>query len=125
VPAVKLFGDDYDTPDGTCIRDYIHVMDLCAAHLRALEFMQRGARGFNAFNLGNGNGYSVKQVVACVEKVIGATLPVERGPRRAGDPAVLVASSVRAQRELQWTPQMPQLEAMIETAWRWHRAPRF
>ncbi len=115
-PAVTLFGDDYPTPDGTCIRDYIHVADLADAHIRALE---PGRSGF--FNLGNGGGYSVREVVQACEKVSGHAIPVILQPRRPGDPPRLIASADKARRELGWNPRFPTLEAIVATAWDWHR----
>lgn len=119
-PAITVFGDDYDTPDGTCIRDYIHVTDLADAHLRALQGLQRGMAS-GAFNLGNGTGYSVKQVIGAVERVTGLKVPVEIGPRRAGDPDRLVGSAAKARRELGWQPRFAALDEIIRTAWDWHR----
>lgn len=121
---VQIFGTDYPTVDGTGIRDYIHVCDLADAHLKALQYLQ-SQPGFHVFNLGNGGGYSVLQVLKAVEAVIGRTLEIPRGPRRAGDPAVLVASSRKAREILQWQPQRPGIEQIVADAWRWHRAPRF
>jgi len=121
---VKIYGSDYPTEDGTCIRDYIHVTDLCAAHLAALNHLQSGP-GFHAYNLGNGRGYSVREVVAAVERVVGRSLGVELAARRPGDSARLVASSDKARSELQWQPRMPELERMVESAWRWHRKPAY
>ncbi|KRG86342.1 UDP-glucose 4-epimerase GalE [Stenotrophomonas sp. CW117] len=120
-PALKVFGGDYPTPDGTCIRDYVHVEDLAQAHLLALDYL--GAHpGAHAFNLGNGRGFSVCEVIAAASAVTGRAVPWEMAPRRAGDPAVLVASSRRARAELGWSPAWTSLEAIIESAWRWHRA---
>ncbi|SFF54509.1 UDP-galactose 4-epimerase [Fontimonas thermophila] len=121
---VQIFGTDYPTPDGTCIRDYIHVTDLVDAHLRALEYITRQG-GFHAFNLGNGEGYSVRQVVKAVEDVIGHTLDIPVGPRRAGDPAILVASSRKAREVLGWMPQYPDIRRIVADAWAWHRAPAY
>jgi UDP-glucose 4-epimerase len=112
---LQIFGDDYDTPDGTNIRDYIHVADLGAAHLLALGTMD-GA-GHRIFNLGNGTGFSNRQVVEVVRQVTGHPIPIEMAPRRAGDPAQLVASSERAKRELSWTPRHPELATMVADAW--------
>jgi UDP-glucose 4-epimerase len=117
---LELYGTDYSTSDGTCIRDYIHVVDLSRAHLLALEALQRGAKS-NVYNLGNGLGYSNRQVIETAERVTGKRIPVKEGPRRPGDPAVLVASSDRIQKELGWNPQYPQLETIIEHAWNWHK----
>lgn len=113
--AFKLFGDDYATPDGTCVRDYIHVVDLAYAMLAALDKLEPGKH--NIYNLGNGNGFSNKQVVQTIEKVTGKKLTVEMSPRREGDPAILVASSAKAQKELGWQPSKPELETMIADAW--------
>ena len=119
-PHVSVFGTDYDTPDGTCIRDYVHVDDLASAHLLALERLTPGAR--LAYNLGTGRGYSVREVIRTCEAVSGRRVPVQEGPRRAGDPAVLVASSEKATRELGWNPRYGDLTQIVETAWRWHSA---
>lgn len=115
--AVSVFGGDYETPDGTCIRDYIHIVDLAEAHILALTGDQTGA-----FNLGNGEGYSVKQVIDMARKVTGHKLPVKMEPRRPGDPARLVASAEKAKRVLGWKPKYPDLHAIIESAWAWHKA---
>jgi len=112
---ISIFGTDYDTPDGTCIRDYIHVSDLIDAHLLAISKMESSFT--NDYNLGNGNGYSVKEVIAAVEKVTGKTVPVVLGDRREGDPARLVASSDKAKVELNWTPKYPEIEQIISSAW--------
>lgn len=114
--ALSVFGDDYPTPDGTCVRDYIHVDDLARAHLLALESARGGEH--RIYNLGNGEGFSVLQVIEAVRSVTGHPVPVERAPRRAGDPAVLVASSDRARGELGWTPRKPSVEEMVADAWR-------
>ncbi|HEY1077192.1 MAG TPA: UDP-glucose 4-epimerase GalE [Fontimonas sp.] len=121
---VRIFGDDYPTPDGTCIRDYIHVNDLADAHLKALLALDRSA-GFACYNLGNGQGYSVREVISSVESVIGRPLDMEIAPRRPGDPARLVASSARAAEELGWAPRIRDIRAIIETAWRWHQRPAY
>ncbi|MEJ5247060.1 UDP-glucose 4-epimerase GalE [Caldilinea sp.] len=113
-----IFGDDYPTPDGTCIRDYIHVIDLANAHILALRALDGGSR---TYNLGNGRGFSVKEVVETARAVTGHPIPTRVVGRRPGDPAVLVASSEKIRRELGWTPQYPDLRTIIETAWRWHR----
>jgi UDP-glucose 4-epimerase len=120
----RIFGDDYETPDGTGIRDYIHVNDLCRAHLLGLEYLQR-TPGAHFFNLGNGAGFSVKEVIAVTERVIGHALRYETGPRRAGDPPRLVADASLAREALGWTPQYGTLDGIIETAWRWHSARKF
>ncbi|KLJ00117.1 UDP-glucose 4-epimerase GalE [Luteimonas sp. FCS-9] len=116
---LRIFGDDWPTPDGTCVRDYIHVDDLAQAHWRALGYMETHA-GAHAFNLGNGQGFSVREVVAAVERVGGRPVPVDIAPRRAGDPAVLVAASDLARRELGWRPDYTRLDDIVATAWRWH-----
>jgi UDP-glucose 4-epimerase len=119
-----IFGTDYATPDGTCIRDFVHVNDLCAAHLRALEFLGRHS-GFHAFNLGNGRGYSVRQIVSAAEEVLGRKLNIPEYDRRSGDPSILVASSEKAQSGLDWVPQYPDIRQIIESAWKWHSHPQF
>jgi len=113
--GVKIFGTDYPTPDGTAIRDYIHVEDLAAAHILALDATSRP--GHEVFNLGNGAGFSVREVVDAARAVTGAEIPTVESPRRAGDPAVLVASSEKIRRELGWVPRKPELAAMIADAW--------
>jgi UDP-glucose 4-epimerase len=122
---LTLYGDDYPTPDGTCIRDYIHVEDLADAHLRAIEATapddDRTAEPV-VLNLGNGDGFSVRQVIATAESVVGAPIPYAIGPRRTGDPPVLVARSTRAADVLGWTPAQPTLESMVGSAWSWRRA---
>lgn len=117
--GLRVFGDDWPTPDGTCIRDYVHVDDLAQAHSLALDYMDRHP-GAHAFNLGNGCGFSVREVIAAAEHVCGHAIPYDVHPRRQGDPAVLVAASDRARRELGWTPEHPDLESILESAWRWH-----
>jgi UDP-glucose 4-epimerase len=119
-PAIQVFGTDYPTPDGTCVRDYIHVDDLAEAHLLALEKLKPGV-GLR-LNLGTGRGYSVRDVIRVAEEVTGRKVPVQEGPRRAGDPPVLVAAADRAQRELGWQPRHAELRPIVETAWNWHRA---
>ena len=120
-PSLQLFGVDYPTADGTCIRDYIHVTDLARAHLLAIEALQRGAAS-TVYNLGNGQGYSNRQVIEAARRITGHEIPVEEGPRRPGDPAVLVASSAKIQHELGWRPEYPHLETIIASAWRWHKS---
>lgn len=120
---IMIYGDDYNTPDGTCIRDYIHVMDLAQAHRLAVEYLAAGNDN-NIFNLGNGVGFSVKEVVECARKVTGESIPAEITERRAGDPAVLVASSEKARTILGWKPEYAELEKIMETAWRWHKADK-
>ena len=116
---IFIFGDDYDTPDGTCIRDYIHVADLADAHILALGAL--GDAHKMILNLGNGNGFSVKQVVEAARRVTGHAIPVEMKPRRAGDPARLVASSEKAKAELGWVPKHTELEGILESAWAWQQ----
>lgn len=120
-PSFQIYGDDYPTPDGTCIRDYIHVLDLAEAHLLALDHLARGGPS-RIYNLGNGAGFSVREVYEAAVRVTGRPIPLEVGPRRPGDPPVLVASAERARRELGWVPRRPSVEAMIESAWRWRLA---
>ena len=117
---IAVFGEDYDTPDGTCIRDYIHVADLADAHVLALRRLLSGG-DTQFFNLGNGNGFSVREVIAAAGQVTGRKIPVRRGERRAGDPAVLVADSTRAKSVLGWKPQRAKLDVQIADAWRWHQ----
>ncbi len=118
--SVAIFGDDYPTPDGSCLRDYIHVSDLAEAHIQALEYLNAGGAS-DVFNLGNGVGFSVKEVVAMCRKVTGAAIPAVTAPRRAGDPARLVASSEKARRVLGFNPAHSDLEEIVSTAWEWHR----
>ena len=119
--ALDVYGDDYATPDGTCVRDYVHVSDLASAHLLALGALKR--EGYSAvYNLGSGRGYSVREVVAAVEFVTGVRMPCTVVPRRAGDPAVLVASNDRARVELGWKPEHETLEAIVESACAWHQS---
>ncbi|HSR46596.1 MAG TPA: UDP-glucose 4-epimerase GalE [Anaerolineales bacterium] len=119
-PAARIFGDDYPTPDGTCIRDYIHVADLVAAHLLALQALDQAPR--LVYNLGSGDGYSVHEVIETARRVTGHPIPAEIDPRRPGDPARLVASSTKAKRELGWEPRHPSLESILASAWEWLRA---
>lgn len=123
-PGLKVFGADYPTADGTCVRDYVHVEDLAQAHALALDYMERHD-GAHAFNLGSGQGFSVREVIAAVEQATGRQVPYEMAPRRAGDPAVLVASNERAKQELGWQPKYNDLRSIIESAWRWHSDPKF
>ena len=116
--SFAVFGDDYDTPDGTCLRDYIHVMDLADAHVLALDALRRGPTSA-VYNLGNGRPTSVRAVLDSVERVTGRPVPYETAPRRAGDPAVLFASSGRIKRELGWSPRYEEIDVIVETAWRW------
>lgn len=119
-PSVTVFGDDYPTRDGTCVRDYIHVLDLADAHLRALDFLNRREPRMEIYNLGcGGDGYTNREVVNCVERVTGKRVATVSGPRRPGDPPVLVASSDKARRELGWKPTRERLDVIIESAWRW------
>jgi len=118
--GLQVFGDDYPTPDGTCLRDYVHVSDLADAHVRALEaIVETGKSG--AYNLGTGHPHSVREVIAAVERVTGRTVPWTVAPRRPGDPAVLYAASHKAQSELRWTPRHATLDVIAGTAWEWHR----
>ncbi len=118
-PEVTVFGNDYPTPDGTCVRDYIHVVDLAQAHVLALHALAKGHPS-SIYNLGcGGEGYSVKQVIDAAKRVTGREIPVRMGQRRPGDPAVLIASSARIMKELGWRPKHQQLDAIIESAWRW------
>lgn len=118
--GLQVFGDDYPTPDGTCLRDYIHVTDLADAHVKALAsiFETRTSR---IYNLGTGHPHSVREVIEAVERVTGKPVPWTLGPRRAGDPAVLYAAPDKARRELKWTPRFPELDAIVRTAWDWHQ----
>ncbi|OKO88802.1 UDP-glucose 4-epimerase GalE [Geobacillus proteiniphilus] len=118
---ISIFGDDYDTPDGTCIRDYIHVLDLVDAHWLALEKLRSGADS-DVYNLGNGNGFSVKEVIEAARQVTGHPIPARVMSRRLGDPARLVASSEKAKRELGWEPKYPSITDIVASAWEWHQA---
>jgi UDP-glucose 4-epimerase len=117
-PNISVFGDDYDTPDGTCIRDYIHVSDLAQAHVLALQALDRGSR---TYNLGNGNGFSVLDVIRVAQEITGRNIPIVQAPRRAGDVPRLLADSTLIRKELGWTPAIPELPRIVESAWRWHR----
>jgi len=117
---VEIYGSDYETPDGTCIRDYIHVTDLANAHLLALKYLLDGGNS-NAFNLGNGNGFSVKEVIAAALKIAGCDIPCTESKRRAGDPPVLIGSSDRIQKEFGWKPGYQTIKSIIKSAWRWHQ----
>ncbi|RYH71110.1 MAG: UDP-glucose 4-epimerase, partial [Alcaligenaceae bacterium] len=119
-PPLKVFGNDWPTPDGTCVRDYVHVDDLAHAHLLALDHMDKAA-GAHAFNLGSGSGCSVKEAIAVASRVTGRAVPHEFAARRPGDPPTLVAASELARRTLGWEPAYASLEDIMETAWRWHR----
>jgi len=118
--GLQLFGDDYPTPDGTCLRDYIHVTDLADAHVRALEAIAETGKS-GAYNLGTGHPHSVREVIDTVERVTGRRVPWTLAPRRHGDPAVLYAAAQKAQAELHWTPRYGDLETIVRTAWDWHR----
>jgi UDP-glucose 4-epimerase len=118
-PHIEIFGTDYDTPDGTCVRDYVHIEDLAEAHLLALEALEDGRT--LRYNLGTEEGNSVREVVRTAEEVTGKKITVKEGPRRPGDPPVLVASADKIRQELGWRPQYPDLRSIIETAWNWHR----
>ena len=120
-PAVPIFGEDYPTTDGTCVRDYVHVVDLAEAHVGALAALETSKLDAGAFNLGNGEGFSVRDVVEAVARVTGTPPPVERAPRRPGDPAILVASSARAAKRIGFRPAFRRLEEIVRTAWEWHR----
>jgi UDP-glucose 4-epimerase len=115
---IGIYGDDYPTRDGTCVRDYIHITDLAQAHILALRALDEGSR---TYNLGNGQGYTVKEVIDTCRQVTDHPIPAEVGPRRPGDPATLVAGSAKIQRELGWEPRYPDLRTIIEHAWQWHR----
>lgn len=117
---ISIFGDDYDTHDGTCIRDYIHVTDLADAHILAVQKLREGSDS-NIYNLGSGNGFTVKEMIEAARKVTGHEIPAEVCERRAGDPAKLVASSIKAREELGWQPKLENVEAMISSAWNWHK----
>jgi UDP-glucose-4-epimerase GalE len=119
--SFQVFGDDYDTPDGTCLRDYVHVTDLAEAHVLALDSLVSGGPSA-IYNLGNGRPTSVRQVVDAVKRVTGKAVPYTQGPRRPGDPAVLYASSERIKKELGWRPRYEEIDTIVETAWRWREA---
>lgn len=121
---VQVYGTDYPTRDGSCVRDYVHVCDLADAHLLALEY-SRAQPGFHTFNLGNGSGYSVLEVLAATEAVVGRPLGIPHGPRRAGDPSTLVASSRKARERLGWRPRRPGIRQIVADAWAWHQAPAY
>lgn len=122
--SLKIFGNDYETPDGTCIRDYVHVNDLCLAHLKGLEFL-RIHRGAHAYNLGNGSGFSVHEVLRMAEEITGARVDFTLTDRRPGDPTRLVADSTLARESLGWEPRLTDLRDIMTTAWNWHRNPKF
>jgi UDP-glucose 4-epimerase len=119
VPPLTVFGLDYPTPDGSCIRDYIHIEDLAMGHVLALEKIDEIGQG--TYNLGNGQGFSVLEVIRAAEAILGSPIPFQKGSRRPGDPAVLVASSDRARQDLGWQPRYPELKSIITSAWRWHQ----
>jgi UDP-glucose 4-epimerase len=121
---LKVFGQDYPTPDGTCVRDYIHINDLCQAHLLALGYMDNRAGAFG-FNLGNGQGFSIMEIIQAAEQVTGQKIPFESCDRRPGDPPILVANAARAKKELGWQPQYVNITAILKTAWDWHRKSLF
>ncbi|WP_428205979.1 GDP-mannose 4,6-dehydratase, partial [Enterococcus faecalis] len=118
---LSIFGDDYDTPDGTCIRDYVYIEDLIAAHILALEYLKNGGES-DVFNLGSNNGYSVKEILDAAREVTGQEIPARIAPRRAGDPSTLIASSEKAKRILGWQPEVTEVKDIIATAWQWHQA---
>ncbi len=118
---ITIYGDDYPTKDGTCIRDYIHVEDLAKAHILALEYLRSGGES-NIFNLGSGDGYSVMEMINAARKVTGHPIPAQIGERRAGDPARLIADSTKAQNILRWKPEITRMEDIISTAWKWHQS---
>lgn len=118
---LRVFGTDYPTPDGTCVRDFVHVEDLADAHLRAAAYLRNGGSS-REFNLGNGHGFSVRQVIDTVSKIVGRPVPYVEAERRAGDPAQLIASAARAKTELGWSPKYAELEKIVSDAWRWHES---
>lgn len=118
--AITIFGEDYETKDGTCVRDYVHVVDLCEAHLLALEYLQTGGKS-EAINLGSNEGFSVKEMVAQARRVTGKKIPAVMGARRAGDPSILVAQSEKARKILGWQPKYTNIEMILQTAWQWHQ----
>jgi UDP-glucose 4-epimerase len=118
-PNISVYGSDYPTPDGTCIRDYIHVVDLARAHILALAALDR--RPKMIYNLGNGQGFSVRQVIETARRITGTDIPIKEAPRRPGDPAILVASSQKIRQELGWIPKYPELDSVIISAWQWHQ----
>jgi len=120
IEHVNILGADYPTPDGTCVRDYIHVLDLASAHLLALDALEHRDRLI--YNLGNGQGFSVREVIEVARKVTGRPIPVVESPRRTGDPTILIVSAAKILRELNWSPQFPDLETIVASAWRWHQA---
>ena len=123
IPHIEVFGTDYDTPDGTAVRDYIHVTDLAQAHVRALERILSGSASIGV-NLGTGVGHSIREVVTAVERVSGSRVPVREAPRRPGDPGALIAAVGRGQELLAWEPALSDLDTIVGTAWKWHTGPR-
>jgi UDP-glucose 4-epimerase len=123
LPHVEVFGTDYPTPDGTCLRDYIHVADLADGHLRALDYLARGG-ATTAINLGTGRAFSVREVIGAAERVTGRRIPVRAGPRREGDPPVLVADAKRARDVIGFAARYIEIEPIVATAWRWHERRR-
>jgi UDP-arabinose 4-epimerase len=119
-PELTVYGDDYATPDGTCIRDYIHVGDLAEAHVKALDYLCQG-QPTRGFNLGTGSGVSVREILDAIQRVTGKSVPHRFGPRREGDPPALVSDPARANAELGWTPVMSDIDSIIATAWAWHQ----
>lgn len=117
-PHIEVYGRDYPTPDGTCVRDYVHIEDLCQAHLLSLKYLLEGGRS-TAYNLGNGDGFSVQQIIEAARRVTGREIKVVDVPRRSGDPARLVADSSRARKELKWMPRYADIESIIGHAWVW------
>ena len=117
--SITIFGNDYDTKGGTCIRDYMHVVDLVEAHIQALEYLIEGNE--NIFNLGSEQGYSVKEIIDVAQEVTGLPILTRQGDRRAGDPSILIASSRKAKDILGWEPKYTQIQQIIESAWNWHR----
>ena len=117
---ISIFGTDYETPDGTCVRDYIHVTDLAEAHVRAFDYLSEGGAS-NVFNLGNGNGFSVREIIESVAKITGILIPITEESRRTGDPSILIGSAEKARKELEWRPKYQSIDTIISHAWRWHR----
>lgn len=117
--CIRMFGDDYDTPDGTCVRDYIHISDLARAHILAFEALEK--KPALHYNLGNGAGFSVKEIIETARRITGHAIPAEVAPRRAGDPATLIADSTKIRDELGWKPEFDTIESIVESAWNWHR----
>ena len=121
---ISIFGEDYDTKDGTCVRDYIHVTDLAQAHILAVRYLQNGGKS-DVFNLGNGIGFTVKEVIEMSRRVTSHPIPAKIEARRAGDPAKLIASSEKVKNILGWKPEYTDIEDIISTAWMWHKTPKF